>query len=560
MPYSKMGKSIRTILSFFYVALLVLALVPIQVVNCPQNQLSKYAVVGCLANSAPPYNLSYYVDRFGDLFRGYYAYDMNVENLEGAAKLNKFALSHPNITLYVQVTLPSCNIFNESMLSSLEDSLKLFISKIDSPNIKYVEISGLLQEWTITWTHEPTIQEIESWQKWQKARGLMPIPYAPFIESYAPLFAQWAIDLVSNITTRFISAAKLQNPGKFYGFVQYDCVALDASGRIWDLYSFCKKAKPGFVVTHNLALVERSKDGKVIAVILNAPMSSGYRNALGNIELYSPVLMAGVSTSAGDDAYTSYYKYALTEMSTYLNGFYPIILLGPQQKEQLAEFMLNVALYGVPDVPVIEGNSASVLVVRPTYAVGRLSKTSMLQQTLMYSLVTLDVPFVYVSESYVYNHPDELKRYSYVIYASSQITPQMSYILNNLPRNITTVGLREIGIGLFYSDLPGLDSVKFTRTLDNFSAVCIHSVFTNTSLEMALKGDRRVLHYGTNTLRWETAYVYVNDQRIDYFLDDILGYSPYFPILVNVAIVSIVGGGAFAFFMRFRHKRSSSEV
>jgi len=529
---------------------------PAHSATCPGNELSRYSVLGCVVNSYP-YNTSYYVERFGDLFKGYYAYGLLVDDLEGAAQLNRFALNHPDVTLYVQITLPTCDIFNQSQLQSLEKRLESFISSINSTNIRYVEFAGPLQEWSLSWTRVPTLPEVESWQSWLRARGLTPIAYAPHVESNAPLFAQWAIDITSNISAQFITVAKLKDPRKLYGFVQYDCVALDADGRIWDLYYYCKKAQPGFVVTHSLALIERSNEGKVLAVVLNPPMASAYRDALGNVELYSPVLTAGVSTSAGDDAYTSYYKYTLTEMSTYLNGFNPLILLGPEQKDQLAEFLLNIALYGVTDVPPIGNITAPVLVIRPTYAVGRLSKTSIQQQTLMYSLVTLDVPFVYMSESYVYDHPDELNGYSYVIYASSQITRQMSYILNGLSGNVTTIGLRRVDGGLFYSDLPGSDDTKFTRTLDNFTAVCLHTIFTNTSLETALKGDRRVLHYGSNTLRWEAAYVYVNDIRIDYVLDDILGYSPYYPILIYAAILSVSGGCILALFLYLR-KRSAT--
>jgi len=494
-----------------------------QVVSRP---LSKASVLGYLPYQNPK-GAAWYLSHFSSDFNSFFYEDIPVGDSKDLSVVNSLASKYPNVTFMVQFVIPpSVDLYNGTQLREAEQELKGSILDLNQSNERCVEIEAMGGgSWSLDWS-TPTRAEEASWSAWLAERGLPKVPYGPVNTVYEPLFSQWAVNSSASIAAQLINFSRSVRPGLEYGLCQYDSIAQDSNSSS-SLYTFVKIARPNFVLTMNLALAVPAKgftSYPYVFVLLTLPMDPSYYKAL-DAQLMVSDSFAAITSSSDDTTGMSVYKFTLNELSTYLSGATPIINMafadpsGNYVNQQ--EFVLDPALQ-LSSLPSPSIERATVLVIRPTFSLGYQNWTAYYQQELFYSLTVLGIPFDYASEAYVYSNPSILQNYKYIIYASTQVTPQMLYILSQ-DKQSTKIGLSSMIPGYIYSPLPGSYNASgaFTHLIANFSVNTLSSVFGKKP------NDYYTLYFGNNELSWadQSNYsgIFLDGNRITVQETDYLG-------------------------------------
>ncbi|MGC8632021.1 MAG: hypothetical protein ACP5T2_06385, partial [Thermoprotei archaeon] len=445
--------------AIFFIALVIgaAALPTLSVSQVTSQPLSKVSVLGYLPYQNPKPAI-WYLSHFSRYFSSFFYEDIPIGNLKGVETVNSLASKYPNVTFMVQFVIPaSTDLYNETQLIGAENELKQSLLALNQSNEKYAEIEAMDDgSWSLNWG-TPTNSEVSAWKAWLAQRNLPDISYGPVNTVYEPLFAQWAVNSSAYIAADIINFSRSIRPGLKYGLCQYDSIAQDLNSTS-SLYTFASVVRPDFILTMNLALAVPAKgftSYPYVFILLTLPMDPSYYKSLGT-QLMVSDSFAAITSSSDDTIGMSVYKFTLNEVSTYLSGATPIINMAFADPSgnfvDQQEFVIDPALQ-LDSLPSPSMTEAPVLVIRPSYSLGYQNWTAYYQQELFYSLTNLGIPFNYVSEAYVYSNPSVLQNYKYVIYASTQITPQMLYALSRDTQSIK-IGLNSVIPGYIYSNLP----------------------------------------------------------------------------------------------------------
>jgi hypothetical protein len=503
--------------------------------------LSNVSVLGYLPVMNPR-SASWYLSHYAHDFSAFYYEGVLVGDLKLISQINELAAAYPNVTFMIELVIPnSVDLYNSTQLLLAERELDESLLALNQSNERYVAIDAMnMGTWGLDWS-TPTAAEVDSWDSWLSENGFPKIPFAPLGTVYEPLFMQWAVNSAANLSARVLAFAREVRPELKYGLCQYDSIALSLNST-YSLYTFASKVHPDFIITMNFALAVPMPGFTSYPyefVLLTVPMDPEYYSSIHAKLLVSDSL-AGLTESSGDTPAMGLYKFALNELSTYLSGATPIVNMvfvdpyGNLVYNQ--EFVLDPALQ-VNYLPQVSMLTQPVLVIRPTYSLGILNWTAYYQQQLFYSLTRLGIPFNYVSEAYVYANPSLLQKYKYVIYCSTQITPQMLHILSSDTFS-EKIGLQQVIPGYIHSSLPTNYS----------SAQAFNSLVPNFSLNVTsnLLGGRETnyytIYFGGNNLTWGTQKIfnqlYLNGQKINVSETDYLGLYNWLVVMNKLAYVA----------------------